>query len=88
MDEIQQFVPIAGVGAAIAIWLRQYWFQQRLTNDIIVQLRKDNEVLRIYNDKLSRQNIILRSNATEVALDLISNLEEHHDQLPTTDPEL
>ena len=76
MNEFQQYVPVAGVAAAVVIWLRQYWFQQRLTNEIVAQLRQDNESLRDENKRLLRENTVLRSHADEVDLELLERLEE------------
>lgn len=79
-EEVQQFVPIAGVAAAVTIWLRQYWFQQRLTNEIVDKLRSDNDALRNENLRLSRENTVLRSRADEVDLKLLEALHHVHDQ--------
>ena len=76
IDDIQQYVPVAGVAAAVTIWLRQYWFQQRLTNEIVQKLRDDNERLRELNEKLTRENTVLRAHADAVDLELLAALEE------------
>ena len=76
LDDVQQYVPLAGVAAAVTIWLRQYWFQQRLTNEIVEKLREDNAELRRLNDKLNRENTVLRAHADEVDLGLLAALEE------------
>jgi len=76
IDDIQQYVPVAGVAAAVTIWLRQYWFQTRLTNEIVQKLREDNEDLRKLNEKLVRENTVLRAHADVVDLELLAALEE------------
>lgn len=68
MGEIEQYVPIAGFVAAVTIWLRQYWFQTRLTQEIVERLRSDNKSLRKENRRLVRENTVLRSRADEVVL--------------------
>lgn len=74
MNELQSYVPLAGVATAVAIWLRQYWFQQRLTNEIVAQLRLDNERLRTENTHLQRENTVLRAHADEVDLEMLEAL--------------
>ena len=76
LDEAQSYVPLAGVAAAVAIWLRQYWFQQRLTNEIVEQLRSDNKGLRKEVERLQRENTVLRAHADEVDLELLEALRE------------
>lgn len=79
INDVQQYVPLAGVAAAVAIWLRQYWFQQRLTNEIVERLRKDNEALRKENLRLNRENTVLRSRADAVDLQLLEQLHTEED---------
>ena len=76
LNDVQAYVPLAGVAAAVAVWLRQYWFQQKLTNEIVNRLRCDNESLRIENRRLTRENTILRSRADAVDLALLEALED------------
>lgn len=78
-ENVQQYVPLAGVAAAVTIWLRQYWFQQRLTNEIVDKLRSDNDALRKENLRLNRENTVLRSRADEVDLQLLEELHRTHD---------
>ena len=83
-EQAQQYVPLAGVAAAVAIWLRQYWFQQRLTNEIVQRLREDNEELRARNTRLEKENTVLRSRADDEDLKLLAAIEaveeERNDQ--------
>jgi len=81
MDELQQYVPLAGVAAAVGIWLRQYWFQQRLTNEIVETLRRDNRTLRLSEQRLQRENAFLRSNADKVVISLLDTFMADFDEL-------
>ena len=60
----------------MTIWLRQYWFQTRLTNEIVQKLREDNAELRRQIVKLVRENTVLRSHADAVDLELLADLDE------------
>jgi hypothetical protein len=79
MPDVEQYLPAAGAITAVAIWLRQYWFQQRLTNDNLQRLRLDNEALRKENRRLNRENTVLRSRVDEVDLELLAALEHEGD---------
>ena len=75
IDDVQSYVPLAGFAAAVVIWLRQYWLQQKLTNEQLERLRLDNEVLRKENRRVTRENTILRTHAPAAALKMLDNIE-------------
>lgn len=71
---VQDGLPIGGVVLALTIWLRQYWLQQRLTGDIVKDLREELSSLKKENAKLSRENTLLRARADQDDIKLLEAL--------------